>query len=52
MSETPTSSPDEQRSDTDGTDLEELNEDGVGGTLGAKDTFEPEETEHPDADRR
>jgi hypothetical protein len=52
MSETPSSSPDETRQDADGSDLEELNEDGVGGTLGEKDTFEPEETEDPDADRR
>lgn len=27
------------------TDVEELNDEGVGGTLGAKDTFEPEESE-------
>ncbi|MCL6424152.1 hypothetical protein Bequi_12315 [Brachybacterium sp. JHP9] len=33
------------------TDLDELNESGVGGTLGQKDTFEPEETEHPDTDK-
>lgn len=49
MSETTSSSADDQRPD-EGSDLEELNEDGVGGTLGEKDTFEPEETEHPDSD--
>lgn len=27
------------------TDLDELNDEGVGGTLGAKDTFEPEESD-------
>ena len=30
---------------TDTTPLDELNEDGVGGTLGADNTFEPEEDE-------
>lgn len=50
MSETTSSSADDQRSDVEGSDLEELNEDGVGGTLGEKDTFEPEETEHPDSE--
>lgn len=38
------SSQDETSKSTD-TDLEELNDDGVGGTLGAKDTFEPEESD-------
>lgn len=33
------------------TDIEELNDEGVGGTIGAKDTFEPEESEDPDADK-
>lgn len=51
MSETTSSSSaDDQRPDVEGSDLEELNEDGIGGTLGEKDTFEPEETEHPDSD--
>ena len=27
------------------TDLEELNDEGVGGTVGSKDTFEPEESD-------
>ena len=32
------------RDDASGTtDLDELNDDGVGGTIGSKDTFEPEE---------
>lgn len=34
------------------TDLDELNDEGVGGTIGAKDTFEPEETEDPDAEKK
>lgn len=29
----------------DSTSLDELNEDGAGGTVGEKDTFEPEEAE-------
>ncbi len=29
------------------TDVEELNDEGVGGTMGAQDTFEPEESEQP-----
>ena len=40
---------DEQRENTD---LDELNDQGVGGTIGAKDTFEPEETEDPDAEKK
>lgn len=36
------------RDDAPGTtDLDELSDDGVGGTLGAKDTFEPEEVDEP-----
>jgi hypothetical protein len=31
--------------DSTTTDLDELNDEGVGGTLGAQDTFEPEESE-------
>ena len=46
MSETTSSSADDQRPDVEGSDLEELNEDGIGGTLGEKDTFEPEESEN------
>ena len=42
MSEISDSTSDEQH-----TDVEELNDEGVGGTLGAKDTFEPEESEEP-----
>lgn len=34
------------------TGLDELNDEGVGGTIGAKDTFEPEETEDPDAEKK
>lgn len=41
----------ENKSQDGTTDLDELNEDGVGGTRGEKDTFEPEETEHPDTDK-
>lgn len=38
------------RDDASGTtDLDELSDDGVGGTLGAKDTFEPEEIDEHDA---
>ena len=40
---------DEQRENTD---LGELNDQGVGGTIGAKDTFEPEESEDPDAEKK
>lgn len=29
------------------TEVEELNDEGVGGTMGAQDTFEPEESEAP-----
>ena len=35
------------------TDLDELNDEGVGGTVGSKDTFEPEESDasrHPGGD--
>lgn len=43
---------DTQPQDQDSTtDLDELNEHGVGGTVGEKDGFEPEETEHPDTDK-
>lgn len=31
--------------DSPDTDLDELNDEGAGGTLGAKDTFEPEESD-------
>jgi len=31
------------------TDVEELNNEGVGGTLGANDTFEPEESDSPES---
>jgi len=31
--------------DSSPTDLDELSDEGVGGTLGAKDTFEPEESD-------
>ncbi|MGP5260792.1 hypothetical protein ACTXMW_15680 [Brachybacterium paraconglomeratum] len=31
--------------DSSDTDLDELSDEGVGGTLGAKDTFEPEESD-------
>lgn len=34
-----------QDADSSDTDLDELNDEGVGGTLGAKDTFEPEESD-------
>jgi len=33
--------------DSSTTDLDELNDEGVGGTVGAEDTFEPEESEGP-----
>ncbi|WP_068426097.1 hypothetical protein [Piscicoccus intestinalis] len=39
MTDTTPSSPDE------GTDLNELNPQGAGGTVGSQDTFEPEESE-------
>lgn len=34
----------------DPTPVEELNDEGVGGTMGAKNTFEPEEDEDAPAD--
>lgn len=46
MSQTP-----HDRSSDQNTDLDELNDEGVGGTIGAKDTFEPEESEEPDDDK-
>lgn len=49
MSESQNPGSEEQRETTD---LEELNDQGVGGTIGAKDTFEPEETEDPDAEKK
>ena len=49
MSESQNPGSEEQR---EATDLEELNDQGVGGTIGAKDTFEPEETEDPDAEKK
>lgn len=36
---------DSRDADSPDTDLDELNDEGVGGTLGAKDTFEPEESD-------
>ncbi|WP_422116647.1 hypothetical protein [Brachybacterium sp. UNK5269] len=45
MSETPESPADDQH-----TDVEELSDEGVGGTVGSKDTFEPEESESPEAE--
>ncbi|MFE7605252.1 hypothetical protein ACFU1Q_08825 [Brachybacterium paraconglomeratum] len=34
-----------QDADSSDTDLDELNDEGVGGTVGSKDTFEPEESD-------
>ncbi|MCT1435930.1 hypothetical protein [Brachybacterium paraconglomeratum] len=34
-----------QDADSADTDLDELNDEGVGGTVGSKDTFEPEESD-------
>lgn len=39
---------DNKRSEAEDHTTEKLNEEGVGGTMGAKDTFEPEESEVPD----
>ncbi|HEX7352729.1 hypothetical protein [Brachybacterium sp.] len=36
-----------READSSTTDLGELNDEGVGGTVGAEDTFEPEESEGP-----
>lgn len=41
-------SDDTPRPDQETTQPEELNPDGVGGTFGARDTFEPEESEQPE----
>lgn len=50
MGESQNPGPDEQQQDS--TDLDELNEQGVGGTVGDKDAFEPEESEDPDAEKK
>lgn len=36
--------PSSRDADSSTTDLDELNDEGVGGTVGAEDTFEPEES--------
>lgn len=38
-----------KRSEAEDHTTKKLNEDGVGGTIGAKDTFEPEESEVHDS---